>query len=105
MYDMLCNIFIQENNINIESEENYKKYIDTMEGIFNDRDYEDISDINKLTIGENSESIYFILRHLLQNNNNYSDNIETTATTSKAKGSKCPVCWKINIKPCKRHLS
>ena len=28
MYDMLCNIFIQENNINIESEENYKKYID-----------------------------------------------------------------------------
>ena len=30
MYDMLCNIFIQENNINIESEENYKKYIDTM---------------------------------------------------------------------------
>ena len=53
MYDMLCNIFIQENNINIESEENYKKYIDTMEGIFNDRDYEDISDINKELLDHN----------------------------------------------------
>ena len=34
---------------------------------------------------------------------NYSDNIETTATTSKAKGSKCPVCWKINEAACPRH--
>jgi isoleucyl-tRNA synthetase len=23
--------------------------------------------------------------------------------TTKAKGSKCPVCWKISIEPCKRH--
>ena len=23
--------------------------------------------------------------------------------TEKAKGKKCPVCWKISIKPCERH--
>ena len=34
---------------------------------------------------------------------NYKDEIETTAITSKAKGSKCPVCWKINEGPCPRH--
>ena len=28
---------------------------------------------------------------------------ETKAITSKAKGSKCPVCWKINDGPCPRH--
>ena len=33
----------------------------------------------------------------------YKDDIETTATTAKAKGSKCPVCWKINDGPCPRH--
>ena len=30
-----------------------------------------------------------------------SDNIEVT--TLKAEGTKCPVCWKINKNPCKRH--
>ena len=33
----------------------------------------------------------------------YKDDIETTAITSKAKGTKCPVCWKINEGPCLRH--
>ncbi len=33
----------------------------------------------------------------------YKDDIETTAITSKAKGSKCPVCWKINEVLCPRH--
>ena len=33
----------------------------------------------------------------------YIDNVETTAITSKAKGSKCPVCWKINEVSCPRH--
>ena len=33
----------------------------------------------------------------------YKDDIETTAITTKAKGSKCPVCWKINDGPCPRH--
>tara|TARA_B100001250_G_scaffold380530_1_gene372039 strand:+ start:1 stop:1347 length:1347 start_codon:yes stop_codon:yes gene_type:complete len=33
----------------------------------------------------------------------YKNDIETTAITSKAKGSKCPVCWKINQGPCPRH--
>ena len=33
----------------------------------------------------------------------YKDDIETIAITSKAKGTKCPVCWKINEGPCPRH--
>ena len=33
----------------------------------------------------------------------YKDDIETTAITSKAKGTKCPVCWKINELSCPRH--
>ena len=33
----------------------------------------------------------------------YKDDIETTASTSKAAGTKCPVCWKINEGPCPRH--
>ena len=33
----------------------------------------------------------------------YKDNTDTTAITSKAKGTKCPVCWKINEGPCPRH--
>ncbi len=33
----------------------------------------------------------------------YEDDIEITANTSKAKGNKCPVCWKINEGPCPRH--
>ena len=28
---------------------------------------------------------------------------ETIVKTRKAKGNKCPVCWKINEKPCTRH--
>ena len=30
---------------------------------------------------------------------------EIIIETSKAEGQKCPVCWKINTKPCERHLS
>ena len=33
----------------------------------------------------------------------YKDDIETSAITTKAKGSKCPVCWKINVSSCPRH--
>ena len=33
----------------------------------------------------------------------YSDKNEITAVTNKAKGSKCPVCWKINEVSCPRH--
>ncbi|MDA9629830.1 isoleucine--tRNA ligase [Candidatus Pelagibacter sp.] len=33
----------------------------------------------------------------------YGENTETIAQTSKAKGSKCPVCWKISEEPCPRH--
>ena len=31
------------------------------------------------------------------------DSDVTIAETSKAKGIKCPVCWKISEKPCIRH--
>ena len=34
---------------------------------------------------------------------NYESNIETKAITFKAKGTKCPVCWKINEGSCARH--
>ena len=33
----------------------------------------------------------------------YKNNVETSAITRKAKGSKCPVCWKINEVSCPRH--
>ena len=32
----------------------------------------------------------------------YSDNKETIVSTTKAKGSKCSLCWKINETPCQR---
>ena len=32
----------------------------------------------------------------------YKDDIETTAITSKAKGSKCSICWKIKETACDR---
>ena len=31
------------------------------------------------------------------------NNEELTVTTNKAKGDKCPVCWKISSEPCERH--
>ena len=33
----------------------------------------------------------------------YNVNIETSAETTKAKGNKCPVCWKITEEACPRH--
>ena len=33
----------------------------------------------------------------------YKENIDITVKTSKAKGSKCPVCWKISEEACVRH--
>ncbi len=30
---------------------------------------------------------------------------DVTIVTTKAEGDKCPVCWKISIKPCDRHFS
>ena len=30
---------------------------------------------------------------------------EIMVKTNKAEGKKCPVCWKINTKPCERHFS
>ena len=33
----------------------------------------------------------------------YNNKTNTTVITKKAKGEKCPVCWKINLEPCSRH--
>jgi len=33
----------------------------------------------------------------------YNDSLEVTAIASKAKGLKCPVCWKITESSCPRH--
>jgi len=35
---------------------------------------------------------------------NFSDKKEIQVITKKAEGSKCPVCWKISVEACKRHL-
>ena len=35
--------------------------------------------------------------------NNKSEEVMVIA--SKAQGQKCPICWKINVKPCERHFS
>ena len=31
------------------------------------------------------------------------ENEDITVITSRAKGNKCPICWKISVDPCKRH--
>jgi isoleucyl-tRNA synthetase len=36
---------------------------------------------------------------------NKKDSEEIVIETTKAEGKKCPVCWKINTKPCERHFS
>ena len=36
---------------------------------------------------------------------NKKDSEEIFVETTKAEGQKCPICWKINIKPCTRHFS
>ena len=33
----------------------------------------------------------------------FKENLETSAQTTKAKGTKCPVCWKIREDKCERH--
>ena len=35
----------------------------------------------------------------------FKNDIEIIAVTNKAKGSKCPICWKINEVSCPRHTS
>ncbi len=46
-------------------------------------------DFSELCITSNAEVVY-------------QNDIETTAITSKAKGSKCSMCWKIKDTPCER---
>ncbi len=36
---------------------------------------------------------------------NENNSEEIVVKTTKAEGQKCPVCWKINVKPCERHFS
>jgi isoleucyl-tRNA synthetase len=33
----------------------------------------------------------------------YLENSETKVQTTKAEGSKCPICWKLSVDPCPRH--
>ena len=41
--------------------------------------------------------VFFHLRKVI-----YKDDVETTAITSKARGSKCSICWKIKEAVCDR---
>ena len=56
---------------------------------------------------ENNRYSYLAISPLcnfkIENKKLYKDDIEIEAITIKAKGSKCPVCWKINDGPCPRH--
>jgi isoleucyl-tRNA synthetase len=88
----VCNISIEEKraskeigssleaNINISLSD---KLIKLVEGI----------DFSELCITSEAK--------IKKNNNKEIDKI--LVTTVKAEGQKCPVCWKISSKPCKRH--
>ena len=85
----ICNISIEEkraskeigSSLEAELEINLdKKFTEITKGI----------DFSELCITSKAEIIL-------------NDNKDLSVKTFKAKGSKCPVCWKINILPCKRH--
>ena len=49
-------------------------------------------------LGCSKENFYKLMVNMI-----YKKDIETIAITTKAKGTKCPICWKINEGPCPRH--
>ena len=85
----ICNISIEEKRANKEIgsslEADLKIQIDNkLKALTKDIDFSELCITSKAKV-------------------DYKDSIETSATTSKAKGSKCPVCWKINEICCPRH--
>tara|TARA_B100000900_G_scaffold187275_1_gene158677 strand:+ start:1175 stop:3889 length:2715 start_codon:yes stop_codon:yes gene_type:complete len=83
-------------NISIEEKRSTKEIGSSLEAnieIKLDKEYFEISkniDFSELCITSKASIIESFDKNII---------VETT----KAKGEKCPVCWKINIDPCKRH--
>jgi isoleucyl-tRNA synthetase len=83
-------------NISIEEKRASKEIGSSLEASLKidlDKKLNDISndvDFSELCITSSVEVSYF-------------ENTETKVQTTKAEGSKCPVCWKLSVDPCPRH--
>jgi isoleucyl-tRNA synthetase len=83
-------------NISIEEKRASKEIGSSLEASLKidlDKKLNDISkdvDFSELCITSSAEVSYF-------------ENTETKVQTTKAEGSKCPVCWKLSVDPCPRH--
>ena len=85
----ICNISIEEKRANkeigssleaeisVQLNNNYKKIVTNV-------------DLSELCITSKAEIIY-------------DDKVDIVVNSKKAKGDKCPVCWKISPDPCTRH--
>jgi isoleucyl-tRNA synthetase len=83
-------------NISIEEKRASKEIGSSLEASLKidlDKKLNDISkdvDFSELCITSSAEVSYF-------------ENTEIKVQTTKAEGSKCPVCWKLSVDPCPRH--
>ena len=83
-------------NISIEEKRASKEIGSSLEASLKidlDKKLNDISkdvDFSELCITSSAEVSYF-------------ENTETKVQTTKAEGSKCPVCWKLSVDPCPKH--
>ncbi len=87
----ICNISIEEKRatkvIGSSLEADLRIFLDkNLEHISSDVDFSELCITSKATVS-------------------YEENCQTNVQTIKAKGSKCPVCWKINENGCKRHIN
>ena len=85
----ICNISIEEKRANKEIgsslEANLNIYLDQkLKEITKNIDFSELCITSKAEIS-------------------FKENLETSAQTTKAKGTKCPVCWKISEVSCPRH--
>ena len=62
--------------------------------------YGKVLDVKLKNISENFDFSEFCITS--KANVSYLENSEIIVQTSKAKGTKCPICWKINEEPCAR---
>ncbi len=83
-------------NISIEEKRSSKEIGSSLEASLKinlDKKLNDISkdvDFSELCITSSAEVSYL-------------ENSETKVQTTKAEGSKCPICWKLSVDPCPRH--
>jgi isoleucyl-tRNA synthetase len=85
----ICNISIEEKRVSKEIGSSLEASLK----INLDKKFNEISkdvDFSELCITSSAEVLYL-------------ENSETKVQTTKAEGSKCPVCWKLSIDPCPRH--